>query len=115
MGAIEPARQAGSTDTKLDHDGFAVGILNGWVNTLSRKRVKTQSLTFNSESASRIMPASDIWVLECMCECLFFQKKNFFRFDGKTYSKMDESENFLNVDNPYVQVRPRIRQFLSMS
>ena len=32
MGAIEPARQAGSTDTKLDHqldhDGFAVGILN---------------------------------------------------------------------------------------
>ena len=31
MGAIEPARQAGSTDTKLDHqldhDGFAVGIL----------------------------------------------------------------------------------------
>ena len=31
MGAIEPARQAGSTDTKLDqqldHDGFAVGSL----------------------------------------------------------------------------------------
>ena len=32
MGAIEPARQAGSTDTKLDqqldHDGFAVGSLD---------------------------------------------------------------------------------------
>ena len=31
MGAIEPARQAGSTDTdlnhELDHDGFAVGSL----------------------------------------------------------------------------------------
>ena len=31
MGAIEPARQVGSTDTKLDqqldHDDFAVGIL----------------------------------------------------------------------------------------
>ena len=31
MGAIEPARQAGSTDTKLDqqldHDGLAVGSL----------------------------------------------------------------------------------------
>ena len=30
MGAIEPARQAGSTDTNLDHEldhnGFAVGI-----------------------------------------------------------------------------------------
>ena len=28
---------------------------------------------------------------------------------------MDESENFLNVDNPYVLERPLTRQFLSKS
>ena len=39
----------------------------------------------------------------------------FVRFDGKTATKMNESENVLNVDNPYVLERPLIRQFLSKS
>ena len=46
MGAIEPARQAGSTDTKLDqqldHDGFAVGSLSAskrpWLAQSSKER-----------------------------------------------------------------------------
>jgi len=44
-----------------------------------------------------------------------FSKNIFVRFDGKTFSKMDESENFLNLGNPYVPERPRIRHFLSKS
>ena len=41
----------------------------GWIQTLFRERVKSQSLgnqTLNSESASKIMPACGFWVLECM-------------------------------------------------
>ena len=46
-------------------------------------------------------------------QVLSFPKYILVRFDGKTSSKKEESENFLNVDNPYVLERPRIRQFLS--
>ena len=77
-------------------DNYTVGKLS-WLElwtilitnkTLCRERVKSQNLgnrTLNSESASKIMTACDIRALECMCKCLFFQKKNIFvRFDGKT-------------------------------
>jgi len=46
---------------------------------------------------------------------LSFPKYIFVRFDGKISSKMDESGNFLNVDNPYVIERRRVHQFLSKS
>ena len=78
---------------------------SGWIQTLSREKVKCQRLgnrTINSESASKIIPACEIWVLECMCKCLFFQRNIFVRFDGKTSSKMDEYENFLNLGNPFI-------------
>ena len=40
-----------------------IEYLIGWIQTLSRRRVKSQSLgnpTLNSESASKMMPACDI-------------------------------------------------------
>ena len=46
---------------------------------------------------------------------LIFSKNILVRFDGKTSTKMDESENFLNVDIPYVLERPLTSQFLSKS
>ena len=46
---------------------------------------------------------------------LISPKNIFVRFDGKTSTEMDESENFLNVDNPNVLERPLTRQFLSKS
>ena len=52
-------------------------VKNGWIQTLSREGAKSQSLgnrTFNSETASKTMNFREVWVLECMCKCSFFQK-----------------------------------------
>ena len=46
---------------------------------------------------------------------LIFPKNIFIRFDGKTFSKMNDSVNFLNLDNPCALEIPRIRQFLCVS
>ena len=69
---------------------------NGWIQTLFREIV-SQSLghrTFNSESASKIMPACDIWVLKFMCKCLFFQKTFSFVLMGKLPQKWTNLKTF---------------------
>ena len=46
---------------------------------------------------------------------LIFSKIIYISFDGKSSTKIDESENFLKVDNRYVLERPLTRQFWSKS
>ena len=46
---------------------------------------------------------------------LIFSKNILVGFDGKTSTKMDKSENFLNVDIPYVLERPLTHQFMFKS
>ena len=58
------------------------GISHGWIQTLFREKVKSQSIgnrTFNSESASKIMPAYEIRVFECRFSA-YFSKKQFRSF-----------------------------------
>ena len=74
------------------HDAFI-----GWIKILPREIVKSQSLenlTLNSESASKIMPACEVWVLECICKCLFFQKTFSFVLMGKLPQKWTNLKNF---------------------
>ena len=71
--------------------------LNGWIQTLSRERVKSQSLgnlTFNSESTSKIMPVCEIWVFECMFKSLFFQKIFLFVLMEKVPQKWTNLKTF---------------------
>ena len=71
---------------------YSILIFGTEKNSKSSKEFSIGNQTLNSESASKIMLFLNILV----------------HFDEQTSSKMDESENFLNVDNPYVLERPRI-------
>ena len=70
---------------------------NGWFQSLFREKVKSQRIgnrTLNSESASKIMPACEIWVFQCMCKCLFFQKTFLFVLMGKLPQKWTNLKTF---------------------
>ena len=74
-----------------------VSVYKGRIQILYRERVKSQNLgnrTLNSESASKIMPACDIWALECMCKCLFFQKTISLVLMGKLPQKWTNLKTF---------------------
>ena len=84
-----------------------------WFARLNLSLIKNGFRLYSEErkksiSEFKFLPACGIWVLEFIWKCLFFQKNIFVR-DGKTSSKMDKSENFLNLGNPCVLERPRIR------
>ena len=69
----------------------------GWFQTLFREKVKSQSIgnrTLNSGSASKIMPACKIWVLEGMHKCLFFQNRFSFVLMGKLPQKWTNLKTF---------------------
>ena len=58
--------------SKLSASFQSISTFFGWFQTLFWEKVKSQRIgnrTLNSESASKIMPECEIWVLECMCKC----------------------------------------------
>ena len=46
-------------------------------------------------------------------QVLILLKNILDRFDGKTFTKMNEFENFFDLGNPYALKRPGIAQFLT--
>ena len=96
---------------------FNSGLWVGWFQTLFREKVKSQSignLTLKSESASKIMPACEIWVLDCMCKCLFFQNTFWFVLMGKLPQKWTNLKTFWIKETFWILERPRIRQHSHM-
>ena len=78
--SVQLSHKGGSYLLSLSSKPFT---LIGFIQTLYRKRVKSQSLgsrTLNSESASKIMSACGISVLECnafnACVSAYFSKKH---------------------------------------
>ena len=69
----------------------------------------------NNENLAECSECAPIIGPACQMLVPIFLKNILIRFDVKTSSKMDESENVLDQGNPYVFERPCIHQFLSKS
>ena len=91
----------------------------GWIQTSIQERVKGQSvgnLTSSSKSPSKIRPACEILVIECMRKCLFYQKLFSIILMGKLPHKLANLKTFwIRAILTSALKRPNIRQFSSKS